>query len=246
MKFDPRIAADSGGPQGPVRENFFRAAGAPPGQVYSLIQVHSREVVTVPWGPGAPDPGSFARPGDGMVCFPGPPGGPVLAVTAADCLPVFLLDTRSGSFAALHSGWKGTGIVLRALALMEERGTRPEETAAVLGPCIQSCCYRVDDDRAALFEADFGPSSPQVRALVHGGSPGKAGDPYPLGPVVRRDDSGSYLALQAANARLLAAAGVRHIAWCEDCTFTDERLGSYRREGPAYTRMAAMAGPFPG
>jgi YfiH family protein len=175
-----------------------------------------------------------------MVCFPGPAGAPVLAVTVADCLPVFLLDLRSGSFAALHSGWKGTGIVLTALALMKERGTRPEETAALLGPCIRSCCYRVDDGRAAFFEAEFGPSSLRVRALTRGGGP------FPLGSVVRRDGGGSYLDLQAANARLLAAAGVRHIAWCEDCTFTDERLGSYRREGPGtYTRMAAMAGLFP-
>jgi copper oxidase (laccase) domain-containing protein len=176
-----------------------------------------------------------------MVCFPGPAGTPALAVTAADCLPVFLLDTRSGSFAALHSGWKGTGIVLTALALMRDQGTRPEEVAALLGPCIRSCCYRVDEGRAVLFEAEFGPSSPRVRVLIRGG------DPYPLGPVVRRDGGGSYLDLQAANARLLAAAGVRHLAWCEDCTFTDERLGSYRREGPgAYTRMAALAGELSG
>jgi copper oxidase (laccase) domain-containing protein len=38
---------------------------------------------------------------------------------------------------------------------------------------------------------------------------------------------------------------VKHIAVCENCTFTDERLGSYRREGPdAYTRMIAAAGLF--
>jgi YfiH family protein len=237
MKFDPHSGA--AGLHGPVRESLFRTLGVAPGRVYSLVQVHSRDVFTVPWGPAAPDPGAFARPGDGLVCFPGPAGGPVLAVTVADCLPVFLLDTRSGSFAALHSGWKGTGIVLKALSLMRERGTRPEETAAVLGPCIQSCCYQVDDERAALFEAEFGPASPHVRALIPGGGS------YPLGPVVRHDHSGSYLGLQAANARLLAAAGVRHIACCEDCTFTGERLGSYRREGPsAYTRMAAMAGDF--
>jgi copper oxidase (laccase) domain-containing protein len=55
-----------------------------------------------------------------------------------------------------------------------------------------------------------------------------------------------FIDLQAANARLLAGAGVRNIAVCEDCTFTDERLGSFRREGPAYTRMAALIGYFEG
>jgi copper oxidase (laccase) domain-containing protein len=108
---------------------------------------------------------------------------------------------------------------------MEKAGTRPGAVAAVLGPCIRVCCYRVDERRANDFENEFGEG--------------------PLGSAVLRKDDGPYINLQAANARLLADAGVRHIAVCEDCTYTDERLGSYRREGPlAYTRMAAMAGPF--
>jgi copper oxidase (laccase) domain-containing protein len=86
----------------------------------------------------------------------------------------------------------------------------------------------VDEERAAAFEAEFG---------------GSAGD-YPLGLVVRRDGGRPALDLQAANARLLAGAGVRNLAYCVDCTFTDQRLGSFRREGPAYTRMLAVLGYF--
>jgi copper oxidase (laccase) domain-containing protein len=37
---------------------------------------------------------------------------------------------------------------------------------------------------------------------------------------------------------------VRHIGYCEDCTFSDSRLGSFRREGKDYTRMAALLGWF--
>jgi YfiH family protein len=150
----------------------------------------------------------------------------------ADCLPVYLYDTERGAFGLVHSGWQGTGIVLRALALMGERwNTRPEATAAVLGPCIGPCCYRVDGRRARAFEAEFG-------------GPGGA---YPLGPVTRSQGGEYFLDLKAANARLLAGAGVRRLAYSRDCTFTDERLGSFRREGPGYTRMAAMVGcPGPG
>jgi YfiH family protein len=158
-----------------------------------------------------------------------------LSVTVADCLPVFLYDTEGGGFGLVHSGWRGTGIVLAALRLMTERwNARPEAVAAVLGPCIQGCCYRVDEERARAFEDEFG-------------GPGGV---YPLGPVVRREGADPYLDLPAANARLLAGAGVRNIAVCEDCTYTDERLGSFRREGAgknpkdpsAYTRMAAVLG----
>jgi YfiH family protein len=159
--------------------------------------------------------------------------GAFLAITVADCLPVFLLDTVKGYFAALHSGWKGTGIVLKAVEMMRAAGSG--DIAAVLGPCIGGCCYRVDEERAAAFEGEFGGAS--VLA--------PPGTPYPLGPVTLRRGDGVFLSLQAANARLLAAAGIRHIAYCEDCTYTDERLGSYRREGAgAYTRMAAVAGYF--
>jgi YfiH family protein len=238
---DPSKPRETGGGQGtihgPVRDAFFHSLGTAPDRVYSLCQVHSRDVFTLgdPGDQGAAllPPAAFVREGDGMVSFS---RLPVLAVTTADCLPVFLLDMHRGFFAALHSGWKGTGIVLRALTLMGEAGTRPEHVAAVLGPSIRNCCYRVDEERALAFEAEFGGGSKLI--------PPDA--PYPLGPVIRRDASGGvFLDLQAANVRLLAAAGVKHIAHCEDCTFTDERLGSFRRQGPAaYTRMTALAGFF--
>jgi copper oxidase (laccase) domain-containing protein len=57
----------------------------------------------------------------------------------------------------------------------------------------------------------------------------------PLGAAVTQkkidDREKNFVSLQAANAALLAGAGVRNIAYCSDCTFTDERLGSFRREG---------------
>jgi copper oxidase (laccase) domain-containing protein len=147
----------------------------------------------------------------------------------ADCLPVYLYDTGSGAFGLLHSGWRGTGIVRRALDLMGERwGTRTEEIAAVLGPCIRGCCYRVDRGRARDFEGEFGGS----------------GGPYPLGPVSREEAGEFFIDLPAANARILARAGVRQLAVCQDCTFTALDLGSFRREGPGYTRMAGLIGRF--
>jgi YfiH family protein len=229
------------------RERFFRSLSIPLERVYSLVQIHSHDVFTLgtpksdnsPETPAErtaaslPSPFAFEREGDGMVSFS---FVPIPAVTVADCLSVFLLDTEKGYLSVLHSGWKGTGIVLRALEIMQKAGSRPEAIAAVLGPCIQGCCYRVDEERAKMFEGEFGSAfNPLIRKQTGGSG-------YPLGPVSRRDSSGFYLSLQAANARLLTAAGVRHIAYCTDCTFTDLRLGSFRREGQSYTRMIAMAG----
>jgi YfiH family protein len=231
-----RSAGDMGGDAGqdnPAREKFLRSLGLDGALVFSARQAHSRDLVVVDRRSARP-----AREADGLASRD---SAVSLAVTAADCLPVFLYDTGGGGpegggpFALVHSGWRGTGIVLNALRLMREQWhSRPEAVAAVLGPCIRPCCYRVDGERASAFEAEFGGSSGE----------------FPLGPVASRraglpGGPGFFLDLQAANARLLAGAGVRNIAVCRDCTFTDERLGSFRRQGPAaYTRMLAVLGPF--
>ncbi|MDR0377520.1 MAG: polyphenol oxidase family protein [Spirochaetaceae bacterium] len=222
--------AYSEGTNSPARLALFRSLNLNPGDVYACTQVHSRDVYEV----GRETPNIHPR-ADGLISRE---RGVTLLVTVADCLPVFLYDTGGGSaagrgnggLALVHSGFRGTGIALNALRLMEERWrTRPEDVAAILGPCIRGCCYRVDEARARAFNAEFG---------------GVAGV-FPAGPVVSEAGGGFFLDLQAANVHLLAGAGVRNIAVCEDCTFTDERLGSFRREGAlGYTRMAALAGFF--
>jgi YfiH family protein len=204
-----------------ARSALFGAMGLNSQMVYGLEQIHSQEVLAV----SRRNPP--ATPADGMVSDD---RQIALSVTVADCLPLYLFDTESGAFGLVHSGWKGTGIVLRALELMRERWrTRPEALAALMGPCIGPCCYRVNGERADAFEKEFGVTQKEISA---GALPG---------PVTRQDSAGYYLDLKAANAGLLARAGVRNIAVCRNCTFTDKRLGSYRREGAQqYTRMAAV------
>lgn len=243
----------SPGEANPSREGLYRALGLDPGRVYACTQTHSRTVLLMDrYSPNNGPPGDGIISRDRELC---------LSVTVADCLPVYLYEPESGAFGLVHSGWKGTGIVLMALRLMEERWhIRPEELAAVLGPCICPRCYRVDGERARAFEAEFGgpggtyplgpaagPRSSGAAAELLIGTRGscRQGPVHSLsGEDAREPAPGYFIDLQAANARLLAGAGVRNIAFCRNCTFTDERLGSFRREGAAYTRMAALAGWF--
>jgi YfiH family protein len=177
-------------------------------KVYGINQIHSQTVLPV----DSENPPLIEA--DGMVTND---KDITLSVTVADCLPVFLLDVKTSSFGIVHSGWKGTGIVLSALALLTEKWkTNSADVAAVLGPCIGACCYKVDKERASVFEKDFGAES------------------------VRKDGGSFFLDLKLANIKLLKEAGVRNIAVCENCTFCDERLGSFRREGEKFTRMAAV------
>jgi YfiH family protein len=208
-----RFAGDmkSGG-QNPKRLSLFAELGLNPDKVYGLNQVHSHEVLVV----GRDNPPMTEA--DGMVTRD---KSITLSVTVADCLPLFLFDAQTGAFGVVHSGWKGTGIAERAICLLKERWeTEPKEVAAVLGPCIGSCCYQVDAQRAASFEKEFGAEG------------------------VRKSGGAFFLDLKAANVKLLSESGVLNIAVCNDCTFTDERLGSFRREGQGYTRMIALVGAF--
>lgn len=209
----------------PVREKFYQSQGYNPVQCYACTQIHSRTILVIDEN----TPNNYPE-GDGLLTR-----NPSLAlsVTIADCLPVFLFDTKNGAMGMLHSGWKGTGIVKNAVERMKHSfNTEAKNVAAVLGPCIQSCCYQVDEKRAEMFETEFG--------SIQSG--------YPLGPVTKRVNAPDenrylcYLDLQAANTALLEEAGIEHVAYTRNCTFTDDRFGSFRREGNAYTRMAALIG----
>jgi len=209
----------------PNRTRLFSLFGIGGERIAARTQTHSKDVCVLDSGWASNE---FLPPGDG---FATNDSSLVLSVTVADCLPVFLADTRSGAVALLHSGWKGTGIVLSALSIMKDRwGTDPGNVSAVLGPCIRACCYEVDAKRAQLFEADFGEVSS-----------GKT-----LGSAVKRVGERFFIDLQAANAALLESAGVENIAVCRDCTYTDDRFGSFRREGHGrFTRMVALLGRLP-
>jgi len=139
-------------------------------------------------------------------------------------MPIWVLDGDCGAFGVLHSGWKGTGILAEAVGVLGETfGSRPSAMSVILGPAIGRCCYDVDEGRAAAFAAEFGASCAERR-----------------GATWRLD-------LRSANLELASTLGIGSLLSIEACTGCDERLGSFRREGPvAFTRMVAACGRFPG
>jgi YfiH family protein len=73
--------------------------------------------------------------------------GTGLAVTVADCVPVFIAH-HSGLVALLHSGWRGTvgRIIDVAIIALARAGRPPEELRIHLGPSICGRCYEVSAD----------------------------------------------------------------------------------------------------
>lgn len=95
--------------------------------------------------------------------------GVALAVTVADCIPVFLAHP-SGAVALLHSGWRGTAarIVEQGVRVLGRAGLAPDELVAHLGPGICGRCYEVS---AAVRSELTGqpatrPGNVDLRALI--------------------------------------------------------------------------------
>jgi hypothetical protein len=136
--------------------------------------------------------------------------GTGLAVTIADCVPVFLAHA-SGAVALLHSGWRGTAgrIVERGIEALAHRGVPPAELRLHTGPAICGKCYEV---------------SAEVYAQLTGTHPGQ-----PKTVDLR--------ALIADHARGL---GVRHITTSPSCTRCDNDRFYSHRAGDAGRQLGVM------
>lgn len=82
----------------------------------------------------------------------------VLAIRTADCLPILLVDKKAKVAAAVHAGWRGTVEKVAEIAVDEmcRLGATPENILASLGPCIDSCCFEVNEDIGRLLSQSCG------------------------------------------------------------------------------------------
>lgn len=125
--------------------------------------------------------------------------GTAMAVTVADCVPVFMAHP-SGASGVLHSGWRGTAadIVIRGIEVLRHRGIRTAELHVHLGPAICGRCYEVNGD---VYEQLTG----------------------------RRPARATTIDLRAIIADRARLAGVRHITVSPSCTrCNNDRFFSHR------------------
>src|SRR5713226_86307 len=149
----------------------------------------------------------------------------LLAVKTADCVPILLGDPKTGAFAAVHAGWRGTSssIVRRAIEqLQSEYETCARDLRAAIGPAANSCCYEVGDEVIKVFKERF----PQSDHLF---TPTREGH--------------ARIDLQAANRDQLVSAGVSpdRIHLAPLCTMDRTDLFfSYRREKKLHGRVGRL------
>ena len=95
--------------------------------------------------------------------------GTAMAVTIADCVPVYVVHPR-GASALLHSGWRGTeaGITGTAIARLAAAGFPASELTVAVGPSICGECYEVSPDVYGRLtgRAVEAPTTVDLRALI--------------------------------------------------------------------------------
>jgi YfiH family protein len=149
----------------------------------------------------------------------------LLAIKTADCVPVLIGDAKTGAFAAVHAGWRGTSssIVMNAIAqLQKEYDTDLSDLRVAIGPAANACCYEVGKDVLGKFKELF----PQSDHLFTATRPDHA-----------------RIDLQRANRDQLIAAGISperiHIA--SVCTMDrNDLFFSYRREKSIHGRVGRL------
>lgn len=171
-------------------------------------QVHGIEVMTVGGGRGWIQIEGI----DGWVTTT---PGTFLAVTIADCVPVYLAVPGRG-VALLHAGWRGTaaGILARGLErLLQAAGADPEDAIMHCGVAICGTCYEVGSE-----------------VMSGCGAPHEGPGPWHL-------DLRDRLALQAST---LGVGRITASTWCS--AHHRDRFYSHRASGGKDGRMVAYLG----
>jgi len=95
--------------------------------------------------------------------------GTALAITVADCTPIFIAHP-AGAIAALHAGWRGTAarIFDVGLDLLSAMGYPADECVIHLGPAICKSCYEVGPEVLSAVHAKLHTRKGQldVRAVL--------------------------------------------------------------------------------
>ncbi|MHB8496046.1 MAG: peptidoglycan editing factor PgeF [Casimicrobiaceae bacterium] len=196
-----------------IVENRRRIGAWLPSAPHWLEQVHGARVVTI-------EATRTSQPADAVRADAALTRrlATVLAIRAADCLPVFLSDREGAVIAAAHAGWRGlaAGVLENTVAAM---ATAPSQVVAWLGPAIGRTAFEVGDEVREAFTA----VDPGATTAFERGAPGK------------------WLAdLEALARRRLTRAGVDEVHGGGMCTMSDpSRFFSYRRDRMS-GRMAAL------
>ncbi|MHC4390659.1 MAG: polyphenol oxidase family protein [Planctomycetota bacterium] len=193
-------------------ERIATLTGFPVSTIARGRQLHKTHVLTIEVGSNGQPTGPHDLGADAMITRE---RGLALLTTAADCLPLALVDPVSRSLGVAHAGWRGAvaGIAATTVGALATRfAAEPAELIAVIGPHIHPCCFEV------------GPEVVEAARSCPGGSA------CVVPPPAGSESSRNHLDLGALVRADLLDAGVLpgNVHTLPHCTVCDARFFSYR------------------
>jgi YfiH family protein len=147
--------------------------------------------------------------------------GAMIAISVADCIPLFAVEQGGGTVGLAHCGWRGiaSGIVEEFVACLGGSAERPEGVIYVIGASIGVCCYSVHSDFLAHF------SDEEVESFS----------------TTTGHRTCFDLKSLLASRLMKAGVGTRQISIDNTCTSCNKYLlSSYRADGTRCGRMLAF------
>lgn len=180
------------------REAFYNELGLTTEQIAIQKQIHS-DVIAIVGEPG------LVGESDAMITTQ---KGIGLAISTADCTPIFIYDRKNEIIAAVHSGWRGTEkqiLQKTLLILLEQFNCSPFDLFVYIGPSICQKNYEVGDEVAKHFHRIY----------------------------VKEVENKFYLDITGVNEDVLLSLGIQksNIEISSLCSYEEKYLQSYRRDG---------------
>ncbi len=130
------------------REAFYNELGLTTNAVATQRQIHSDIVNIV-------DKSGIAGESDALITNK---KGLGLAISSADCTPIFIYDKYNSVIAGVHSGWRGTQkkILEKTLTTLEANfGSKAEDLIVFIGPSISQKKYEIGKEVAEVFDKKY-------------------------------------------------------------------------------------------
>ena len=193
-----------------VRVKLVERLSLKENELCKLVQIHSNNIEFL-------NEVSISQEADGFITRN---KNLVLSIKIADCIHLFLFESKTGLTGLIHSGWRGTvgEIVVNGIELMIENGGEQSHIQALIGPSICRDHFEIKNDIVSQFPSKY----------------------------VEPNNRGSFgVDLKGMVFDQLISMGVKSetIYNCNLCTFCREDMFfSYRRDKGIEGQMIAMMG----
>lgn len=120
-------------------------------QLFFLKQTHSRDVFLLDQKPEKAIT-TFVFEGDALITNQKNIG---IGVVTADCLPLFIIDSKKNAIGVIHAGWKGLSLNIISVTIEKMQKAFNcvlSDLKIYLGPSAEKCCYEVKEDFFAHFD----------------------------------------------------------------------------------------------